>query len=73
MSIWKDFRYAIKIDDDKYITDVSYSPKTFEYKSLAEIQRQGLKILSFSLNRAVDLMNAIYCNGYRVSMEPYNE
>lgn len=73
MDFWSNFKYAIKIDDNKYVTEVSYSPKTFRCDSLDEIRSKNLKILSFKLREAVDLMNSIYCNGYQVSMEPYNE
>lgn len=73
MDFWSNFKYAIKIDDNKYVTEVSYSPKTFRCDSLDEKRSKNLKILSFKLREAVDLMNSIYCNGYQVSMEPYNE
>lgn len=80
MDFWRNFTYCIKIEfyypkEDKtemaYVTAVNYSPKTFEYRTLKQIQEQGLSIETFKLEQAVDLMNSIFCNGYKASIEPY--
>ena len=77
---WKDFTYCVKIEchdaDTKqiefcYVTEVDNSDKTFKYATLEDIKAKGLEIQVFHLTKAVDLMNAMTCNGYKASIEPY--
>ncbi len=81
MDFWKNFTYRIRISNvyfkkeqefkDCYVTAVNDEDKTFDYHTEEEIEEKSLKILKFRLNRAVDLMNSIFCNGYLSSIEPY--
>lgn len=83
MKFWENFTYRIRIDnvyfyDEQiyktcYVTSVNNETKTFEMKTEEQVKEQGLKFKIFKLGQAVDLMNAMFCNGYLSSIEPYFE
>lgn len=83
LEFWKNFTYAVKFElhnpekketKVNFVTDVNYSNKTFEFRTLEEISKQNKKICRLNLEEAVDLMNSMVCNGYQnVSMQPYFE
>lgn len=80
MDFWKNFTYRIKIEcyyprtkETKFhfVTDVDNTHKTFEYLTEEEAREQKKQILTLKLERAVDLMNSMFCNGYKASIEPW--
>lgn len=83
---WKNFRYAIIILDEtvlvdgtmcdgvayiKYVTKIHQETKMFEMNDEEKIKELGLKIPTFPLDTAVELMNSMVCNGFKASITPY--
>lgn len=81
MSLFKDFTYCVRISEFypeteekkvKFVTKVNFSDKTYEMHTFEEIaNNRNLEIQKFELNRAVELMNWIFCNGKASSIAPY--
>ena len=76
---WKNFTYCIKIEryfpkEDKteiaYVTKINNSDKTFEFKTEEKLSSRD-EIQIFKLERAVDLMNSMTCNGFTASIQPF--
>ena len=80
LKFWNNFRYAIAIkffDKEKQCEETNYVTavvgKQFEYHSKTEILENEIKVQTFTLEQAVDYLNAMFCNGYKVSLFPYFE
>ena len=82
LGFWKDFTYRIRVEfyypetkEEKktYVTDVNFSQKSFEFKTLEEIKKEKKQIKIFKLDEAIELMNSMVCNGYTALIEPYFE
>ncbi len=79
LDFWKNYRYAICIEFQKadgtiekhYVTEIDNETKTFEFKSWEEIKKNKIKVLSFTAERAIDLMNSMVCNGFCALIFPY--
>lgn len=80
LEFWENYTYRIKIEfyypktkekEFRFVTKVNFGTKTFEYKTLEEIEKEGADIQAFKLEEAVELMNCMYINGYQASIEPY--
>lgn len=80
LEFWENYTYRIKIEfyypetkekETNFITKVDFGAKTFEYKTLEDIEKEGAEIQAFKLEEAVELMNCMYINGYCVSIEPH--
>ena len=75
--MWEKYKYAIKLEfhnsEDCYITRVDNKTREFEYHTEMEIKSnpEKLNVMTFSKDRAIDLMNSIFCNGYNSMMLPW--
>lgn len=77
MGLWDKYRYAIKLEfdnsEDCFVTRIDNESREFEYHTELEIKSdpERLNVMTFSEKQAIDLMNRMFVNGYRVMVMPW--
>lgn len=79
LKFFENFRYCVKVEkyypdtgktETEFVVDVDWKNKTTDLMTREEATTKGVLIQFFDLETAVELMNGLYCNGFKVAMAP---